>query len=446
MRTKEWLCRLSKEKENFNVGLGAYLPALVSFIMIFSVVFIILILFHEDNESQVNDSYDVLEMHRKKNGLIRPPNLESLLLKQISFSMIILLTQAVFCSHGKNNESSKAPQALFCSRDENTESSQLTASHNQHGPTSPRNQAIAATSRNQAAISHNQQTAPLQKRNTSTSSSRDEFVAPTSRNQHTTTSQSQVTSTTMALNQSMAATSSRSQLMTTSSRGRTFGASSRNPFVAATSHNQHTETSRSQVASTAVSHNRSAATTSSRSQPTPTSQARITASSHHPADALAADRATPHHVQLDHNDDTNANGDDANDNGNESDDETDDSEDPIPRAKRNSKKSHHDPYPHHLGYYTGTWRDVLVEAKTKYRLFIHTQNPFPERNKNGLRDAHDCLLETITKFKDDGTQIDEGKSNIYQHILLLLTNITDLYNSHRSSMTALVSSIILTLQ
>ena len=86
MRTKEWLCRLSKEKENFNVGLGAYLPALVSSIMIFSVVFILLILFYEDNESQVNgdddaDSYDVLEMHWKKNVLIRPPNPELLLLK-----------------------------------------------------------------------------------------------------------------------------------------------------------------------------------------------------------------------------------------------------------------------------------------------------------------------------------------------------------------------------
>ena len=89
---------------------------------------------------------------------------------------------------------------------------------------------------------------------------------------------------------------------------------------------------------------------------------------------------------------------------------------------------------------------MLIEAKTKYRLFIHTQNPFPERNKNGLRDAHDCLLETISKFKDDGLQVDEGKSNIYQQLLFLLTNITDLYNSHRSSMTALVSSIILTLQ
>jgi hypothetical protein len=83
------------------------------------------------------------------------------------------------------------------------------------------------------------------------------------------------------------------------------------------------------------------------------------------------------------------------------------------RAKRNSKKSHHDPYPNHLGFYSGTWYDVLVEAKNKYRLFIHTENPFPERNRDGLRDAHGCLLEIISKYKDDGIQLDEGSISNY---------------------------------
>ena len=100
---------------------------------------------------------------------------------------------------------------------------------------------------------------------------------------------------------------------------------------------------------------------------------------------------------------------DDNTDGNSSDDESGAGEDAIPsRAKRNTKKSQRDLHPHRLGFYSGTWYDVLVEAKNRYWLFIHTQNPFPERNRDGLHDAHDCLLETVSKYKDDGIQLDEG--------------------------------------
>ena len=118
--------------------------------------------------------------------------------------------------------------------------------------------------------------------------------------------------------------------------------------------------------------------------------------------------AAPHHEldsvessgQLVRNDNTD---------GNSSDDESGAGEDAIPSwAKRNTKKSHRDPYSHHLGFYLGTWYDVLMEAKNRYWLFIHTQNPFPERNRDGLCDAYDCLLETVSKYKDDGIQLDKG--------------------------------------
>lgn len=163
----------------------------------------------------------------------------------------------------------------------------------------------------------------------------------------------------------------------------------------------------------------------SRSQHTATSQSFTTfsqrlATTSSSDTAAASGRATLHRDRVEpsrrlvQNDDTNS--------GNESDDESEASDNaiqPQARAKRNSKKTH-DPYPHQLGFYSGTWHDLLVEAKNRYRLFIHTQNPFPERNRNGLRDANDCLLEIISKYKDDGVQLDEGTVNNQLTLLLLI--------------------------
>jgi hypothetical protein len=177
----------------------------------------------------------------------------------------------------------------------------------------------------------------------------------------------------------------------------------RNQVVAAVSHNQQTASSQSHTSNTS-------------------------SSSHRLAIALGSDtvanRSTSHHGrinrsdQLVHNDDTNS--------GNESDEEPDDGDNPIPpqvRAKRNSKKARGDLHPHHLGFYSGTWYDVLVEAKNRYRLFIHTLCPFPDRNSNSLRDAHDCLLETITKYKDEGAQLDDGDVNNQLQTYTVTNNI-----------------------
>jgi hypothetical protein len=78
------------------------------------------------------------------------------------------------------------------------------------------------------------------------------------------------------------------------------------------------------------------------------------------------------------------------------------------RAPRHSKGLN-DPKPSQLRHYSGPWVDVLVDAKHSYRLFIHTDDPFPERNSDSLNDAHNCLLEAIGKYVEEqnGT-LDEG--------------------------------------
>ena len=201
-----------------------------------------------------------------------------------------------------------------------------------------------------------------------------------------------------------------------------MAALSNNQTEVATSHNQNTAASQSLTSTTA---------------------------SHRLAPAFGDSTAHHEHDEVESSDELVPNDDADRESGNERDNESeadDDSILPQARAKRNSKKSHHNPHPHHLGFYSGTWYDVLVEAKFKYRLFIHTENPFPERNSNSLRDAHDCLLETITKFKDDGIHLDEGTVNQLLMYTIFTNKITAVYNTHRSDMTSLVRSVILILQ
>ncbi|KAH8978716.1 hypothetical protein EDB83DRAFT_2537489 [Lactarius deliciosus] len=53
--------------------------------------------------------------------------------------------------------------------------------------------------------------------------------------------------------------------------------------------------------------------------------------------------------------------------------------------------------PINLRFYSGIWRDVLITSKTYHRLAIHAESnlPFPEHDKDGLQNAHECILEAI---------------------------------------------------
>ena len=76
------------------------------------------------------------------------------------------------------------------------------------------------------------------------------------------------------------------------------------------------------------------------------------------------------------------------------------------RAARNSKS--HEAKPSQLGYYDGPWTDVLVNARHNYRKHLHTNDPFPERNIDNLKDVQNILLEAIAEHKADGGVLDDG--------------------------------------
>ena len=78
------------------------------------------------------------------------------------------------------------------------------------------------------------------------------------------------------------------------------------------------------------------------------------------------------------------------------------------RAAQNLK-SHGEAKPFCLGYYVGTWVDVLVTACNNYRKYIHTKSPFPDRNSESLNEVHNILLEAITEFRDDGRELDDSR-------------------------------------
>ena len=72
---------------------------------------------------------------------------------------------------------------------------------------------------------------------------------------------------------------------------------------------------------------------------------------------------------------------------------------------------HRDPIPSQIGFYTGHWVHILVSAKALFQHDIHTRIPFPERNDENLKFAHECVIESIAEYMEDnrGVQIDTGK-------------------------------------
>jgi hypothetical protein len=82
------------------------------------------------------------------------------------------------------------------------------------------------------------------------------------------------------------------------------------------------------------------------------------------------------------------------------------------RAKRHSKV----PYdqenkgkPTQLQFYPLHWRDVLEKAKKKKRLHTVQFRQFSERDHH-LRDATDCLTETLAEFRREGGRVEPGRS------------------------------------
>ena len=83
------------------------------------------------------------------------------------------------------------------------------------------------------------------------------------------------------------------------------------------------------------------------------------------------------------------------------------------RAKRHSKT----PYkfnagdPTQLQFYSGTWVDILELAKRYFRLWIATEVNFPERETH-LSDATNCLTRAVNEHRQEGSEVEEGKSSL----------------------------------
>ena len=97
-----------------------------------------------------------------------------------------------------------------------------------------------------------------------------------------------------------------------------------------------------------------------------------------------------------------------NDDDADDEDEDEDTQTTGPKQRR-SRTSNGDIRPTQLRFYSGTWVDVLIAAKNNYRLFVHNDDPFPERTAASLEDAHGCLLEAIGKFREESQlSLDQG--------------------------------------
>ena len=89
-------------------------------------------------------------------------------------------------------------------------------------------------------------------------------------------------------------------------------------------------------------------------------------------------------------------------NNNVTDDEDEDEDTEVNALKqRRPCTFNNDICPSQLRFYSGTCVNVLIIAKNNYRLFIHTDDPFPKRMAASLEDARICLIDAIGKFKEE---------------------------------------------
>jgi hypothetical protein len=81
----------------------------------------------------------------------------------------------------------------------------------------------------------------------------------------------------------------------------------------------------------------------------------------------------------------------------------------IPRARRHSKTPYggNPALPTQLHFYPSQWRDVLEQAKWKFRIWLSMHCPFPDREKH-IANAEDCIDEALAEHKADGGGVEPG--------------------------------------
>jgi hypothetical protein len=70
-----------------------------------------------------------------------------------------------------------------------------------------------------------------------------------------------------------------------------------------------------------------------------------------------------------------------------------------------SRSSHKEPTSSQIGFYSGHWSRILVSAKARFRLYVHIDVAFPERNDKNMKHASDCLLEVIQEYVNENKRI-----------------------------------------
>ena len=87
----------------------------------------------------------------------------------------------------------------------------------------------------------------------------------------------------------------------------------------------------------------------------------------------------------------------------------------IVRKTRNSRPAAA-ARPNQLRFYTGSWIDILTNAKNWYRLKLHCvlMNPFPERSAATLNEAHKCILDAV------GCHLEEESNELEDSVFLFI--------------------------
>jgi hypothetical protein len=85
---------------------------------------------------------------------------------------------------------------------------------------------------------------------------------------------------------------------------------------------------------------------------------------------------------------------------------TDDEPEPLQkRTRRNT--NHHEPNAKQMQFYPGHWRNLLEKVKKRYRLYLATENGFPNREDH-LDHAIDILTEELTVYFKKGEKAEKG--------------------------------------
>lgn len=103
----------------------------------------------------------------------------------------------------------------------------------------------------------------------------------------------------------------------------------------------------------------------------------------------------------------------------DSDSDEDQDDETRPRAPRHSR-SDGVPSPKTLAFYTGTWKDALIEGKHRFRLYTLLYNAFPLKENGDLKEATRILAAVIAEFKANRRVFDPGQLIFLMGLFFLL--------------------------